>query len=92
MTTVETISIVLNQEMASVVRQSIADGEYASSDEVVLEALQEWMNKRSVRQQKFEEIRRQWQEGIESGPGQFVGMEDLLQEARRRFAAERNQE
>lgn len=88
MATVETISVVLNQEMAFVVRQSIANGEYASGNEVVLEALQEWMNKRSVRQQKFEEIRQLWQEGVESGMGRFVGIEDLLQEARLRFDAE----
>ncbi|MBF0154695.1 MAG: type II toxin-antitoxin system ParD family antitoxin [Magnetococcales bacterium] len=88
MTTIEEISIVLTQDMAAFVRQAVASGEYASSIDVLREAMQDWITKKSVRQQQIEELGRIWQEGIDSGAGQFGNIESILQEARQRFDAE----
>ncbi len=45
---VEKLSIILTPEMASVVRQCDESGEYASSSEVIGEALRDWKLKRSL--------------------------------------------
>ena len=51
MTTAEKISIALPPEMMAIVRGAVATGEYASSSEVVRDALRDWTHKRSLRQQ-----------------------------------------
>lgn len=89
MATVEKISIALTQDMAALVRQAVESGEYASSSEVIRDALRGWKMKRALQQQQIEELRRLWEEGIKSGPGRFSGIDDLLQEAEQRFASER---
>lgn len=71
MASIEKISIALPPKMVSVVRKAVEDGEYASNSEVVREALRDWMQRRSLRQQGIiEEMRRLWQQAIEDrGPG-----------------------
>ena len=51
MTNVEKISIALPPEMVAVVRHAVETGEYASSSEVVRDALRDWTQKRSRRHQ-----------------------------------------
>jgi len=89
MATVEKISIALTQDMAALVRQAVESGEYASSSEVIRDALRGWKMKRALQEQQIEELCRLWQEGIKSGPGRFENINDLLQEAERRFDYER---
>lgn len=57
MTTAEKISIALPLEMVAFVRGAVATGEYASSSEVVRDALRDWTHKRSLRQQGVVEMR-----------------------------------
>lgn len=64
MTTAEKISIALPPEMVHIVRSAVATGEYASSSEVIRDALRDWTYKRSLRQQGLAELRRQWQEAL----------------------------
>lgn len=66
------------------INEAVATGDYASTSEVVREALRDWRMKRLVRQQQVQEIRRIWDEGIQSGPGRFHDLEELIQEAERR--------
>lgn len=68
MANVEKISIALTPEMAASVRQAVADGEYASSSEVMREALRDWQARRTLRAQAIDELRRQWDAGLASGP------------------------
>jgi len=82
--TVEKVSIALTRDMRALVRQVVESGEYASGSEVVREALRDWKAKRALRARQIEDLRRLWQEGIESGPGRFESMEALLAEAHRR--------
>ena len=64
MTTAEKISIALPPEMVAVVRGAVATGEYASSSEVVRDALRDWTHKRSLRQQGVVELRQIWQDAM----------------------------
>jgi antitoxin ParD1/3/4 len=85
MPNVAKMSIALTSELAAAVRAAVANGEYVSSSEVVREALRDWQLRRAVHQKELEELRRVWQEGIDSGPGHLVDMPAIKAEARRRF-------
>ncbi|HEY8026619.1 MAG TPA: type II toxin-antitoxin system ParD family antitoxin [Burkholderiaceae bacterium] len=86
MANVEKVSIALTFDMASVVREAVASGEYASSSEVVRDALRDWKLKRSLRRAEIEHLRGLWEEGLASGTGQLSDMDAIKQEARKRLA------
>ncbi|MEA3243821.1 MAG: type II toxin-antitoxin system ParD family antitoxin [Pseudomonadota bacterium] len=86
MATVEKLSIALTPEMAKEVRMAVKNGEYASSSEVIREALRDWRRKRALQDQEIEELRDLWREGVESGKGQYSSMEEIKQAARRRLS------
>ena len=86
MANVEKVSIALTVDMAAVVREAVASGEYASSSEVVRDALRDWKLKRSLRRTEIEHLRGLWEEGLASGTGQFSDMDAIKQEARKRLA------
>jgi antitoxin ParD1/3/4 len=85
MPTVEKISIALTPDLASLVRRAVDDGNYASTSEVIREALRDWKNKQNLNGQKAQELRTLWQEGIDSGSAGVLNMAEIKQEARRRY-------
>ena len=86
MTIAEKISIALPSEMVAVVRGAVATGEYASSSEVVRDALRDWTHKRSLRQQGVVELRQVWQEAMrDKRPGADV--DDVLDRLERKYQA-----
>jgi antitoxin ParD1/3/4 len=88
MSNVEKISIALTPDLALLVQQAVESGGYASTSEVIREALRDWKIKRSFREQQIEEVRSLWREGINSGMGRFGDVDGIIQEAQRRFEAE----
>lgn len=91
MAAVEKISIALPPAMAALVREAVESGEYASSSEVIREALRDWKLKRALQLQQVEELRRLLQEGIDSGSAGVLDIEEIKREARTRFDAEQGQ-
>ena len=87
MANVEKVSVALTQEMAAFVRQTVESGEYASNSEIIREALMEWKERKDAEASKAEALRSLWQEGIDSGPGRFETIEEIIKEAKRRLAA-----
>ncbi len=85
MATVEKLSIALTAEMAEAVRKAVQSGEYASSSEVIREALRDWRRKRVLMEQEIEELRDLWREGLRSGQGRYGSMEAIKQAARKRL-------
>lgn len=84
MASVEKISIALPPEMVSAVRRAVDSGEYASSSEVIREALRDWNQKRALRQQGIEELRSIWQQALEErSPG--VDPEEVLSRLERKY-------
>lgn len=69
MSSVEKLSIALTPEIASAVRDAVEAGDYASSSEVIRDALRLWKERRDLHGYTVEELRHLWDEGIESGPG-----------------------
>jgi len=68
MATVERISVALPPEMVATIRGAVDTGEYASSSEVVRDALRDWTHRRSLRQQGIVELRQLWQEAHADTP------------------------
>jgi antitoxin ParD1/3/4 len=86
MATAEKISIALPPEMVHLVRGAVATGEYASSSEVIRDALRDWTYKRNLRQQGVTELRRVWQEALnDKTPGISSG--DVLDRLERKYQA-----
>lgn len=86
MTTAEKISIALPPEMVAIVRNAVATGEYASSSEVIRDALRDWTHKRNLRQQGVAELRKLWQEALQDKtPG--IGADDVLERLERKYQA-----
>ena len=82
MATVEKISIALPPDMAALVRDAVGSGEYASSSEVIRDALREWKYKRVLRQKAIEELRAAVEEGLKSGLGENLDIETIIQRAK----------
>jgi len=90
MSNIEKISVSLTPEMAQMLRGAVASGDYASTSEVVREALRLWRGKQqSVSDAMIDaigvdEVRRLWDEGIASGPGKSASIEDIIVRAKAR--------
>ena len=89
MSTVEKISVALPPEMVAMLREAVNAGEYTSSSEVIRDALREWKAKRTLRHEAVEEIRRLWDDGIASGAGGPLDIEEIKRTARKKFEATR---
>ncbi len=87
MPNVAKMSVTLTEEMAGMIGTAVETGEYASSSEVIREALREWKARRSLLEQEREHIRRLWDDGLASGPGRFKDIGAIKKEARRRLKA-----
>ena len=86
MPAVEKISIALSPEMAANVRKAVETGEYASTSEVVRDALHEWMQKRNLRQQGLDELRSLWRQAQQDKtPGSPV--DEILDRLERKYQA-----
>ncbi|MCG0998427.1 type II toxin-antitoxin system ParD family antitoxin [Acetobacter persici] len=87
MSTIERMTITVPSEMAAILRQSVDGGEYASTSEVVREALREWMRRRDTDRRDLDALREAIRLGDESGssiPAEtvFAELRDVI--ARRR--------
>lgn len=87
MNRVEKISVSLTGELAEMVREAVADGSYASSSEVIRDALRTWRQGRLEYQQAVTRVREMLDEGAASGFKDPMPIEEFKAEARRRLTA-----
>lgn len=86
MPTVEKISIALPPEMVTQLRQAVDTGEYASSSEVVRDALRDWRHKRQLQQNGIGELRQLWQAArADKSPG--LAPDEVLDGLERKYQA-----
>ena len=64
MSSIERVTITLTAEMAEAVRLAVQAGEYASTSEVIREALRDWRHKRALQERELKELRTKVQEGL----------------------------
>ncbi|MGH6854274.1 MAG: type II toxin-antitoxin system ParD family antitoxin [Aestuariivirga sp.] len=85
MANVEKISIALPSEMIGRIKEAVEGGTYASTSEVIREALRDWTDKQQRKAIAVKELKRLWRQGLDSGPGRFGSMDEIKAEARHRF-------
>ena len=86
---IERMTITLPAEMAATLRQTVAGWEYASTSEVVREALREWARNRDAERRDLQALREAIRTGDESGPSipageVFAELRALIAERRAR--------
>jgi antitoxin ParD1/3/4 len=64
MAEIERLTITLPHDMAAVVRDAVERGDYASSSEVVREALRDWKMKRALQLKELEALRADIEKGL----------------------------
>jgi antitoxin ParD1/3/4 len=84
------MNVSLTQELANFVKAKVGTGRYASSSEVVREALRLMESVERREAEKLGYLRKAWQEGIDSGDAGELDLASLKQEARARLAASKD--
>jgi antitoxin ParD1/3/4 len=88
MSNVQKVSIALTLELADLVKEAVESGDYASSSEVMRDALRGWAQTRAERVAKLAELRAAIQQGLDSGIAPHRRTADeIIAEGRRRLAA-----
>ena len=90
MSNVERMTIVFPEPMATKIRAAVATGDYASTSEVVREAVRLWSGQRQHREEEIAALRRAWDEGKASGAAGSLDMASLIREAKDEKAATRS--
>jgi antitoxin ParD1/3/4 len=85
MANIEKVSVALTGEQVSALKAAVEAGEYATTSEIVREAVRDWQLKRELRQEDIKRLRRMWDAGIASGPAGELDMKKLRREARERL-------
>jgi antitoxin ParD1/3/4 len=82
---VQKVSIALTGEQIGVLKAAVEAGEYATTSEIVREAIRDWQFKRELRQEDLRRLRQLWDQGKTSAatPADF---DNARREARQRLA------
>ena len=83
---IQKISVAVTGEQLAVLKAAVEAGEYATTSEIIREAIRDWQFKRELRQEDIKRLRHLWDEGKASGPAKPLDFEDLRQEAQKRLA------
>lgn len=86
MQTIDKISIALPRQMVVTVKDAVSDGEYASTSEVIREALRDWMDKRSRQRHGIESLRRLWREALDD-PKPGASVDSVLDRLEQKYQA-----
>ncbi|WP_035708437.1 type II toxin-antitoxin system ParD family antitoxin [Niveispirillum irakense] len=82
------MNVSLTPQLEAYVRAKVETGLYTSSSEVVREALRMMEQRERQQQEKLEALRRDIQEGLDSGSAGPIALEDMLTGFRRRMNGE----
>ena len=88
MSTIERMTITMPSEMAAVLRNTVAGGEYATTSEVVREALRDWTRARDAERRDLEALREAVRLGDASGAG--IPAAEVFAELRQMIAERQN--
>jgi len=84
MSNIEKLSIALPHEMVEAIREAVEQGEYATTSDVIRDALRDWRMKRTFEERDVAELRRLVREGIESGPS--IEAKEVFSRLRAKYA------
>jgi antitoxin ParD1/3/4 len=83
---IQKVSIALTAEQLSALKAAVDAGEYATTSEIVREAIRDWQFKRELRKEDVQRLRELWAEGKASGPAKAVDFESVKRHGRKRIA------
>jgi antitoxin ParD1/3/4 len=87
MSKIERVTVALPAEALETARAAVESGEYASTGEVVRDAMRLWENHRALQAQEIARLRKAYAEGIASGSAGPLDMARIKRDARVRFEA-----
>ena len=87
MSNIERMTVVVPAPMAVKIRAAVATGDYASTSEVVRDAMRLWSDRRELRREELEALRNAWDAGKASGVAGPLDMKSIISEARAERAA-----
>jgi len=87
MANIERMTIVVPEPMAAKIRAAVAAGDYASTSEVVRDAMRLWSERREFRREELEALRHAWDEGKASGVAGPLDMKSVIAAAKAERAA-----
>jgi antitoxin ParD1/3/4 len=82
---VRKISVALTGEQLAALKAAVETGEYATTSEIIREAVRDWQFKRELRQEDVKRLRKLWDEGKASGPAKPLDIERTLAAAKARL-------
>jgi antitoxin ParD1/3/4 len=85
MPNVEKMSVALTSQQVAALKAAVETGEYATTSEVVREAVRDWQLKRDLRMEDTRRLQEMWDQGKASGTPKSLDFDDLRKEARRRL-------
>jgi antitoxin ParD1/3/4 len=83
---VQKVSVALTGEQIGALKAAVETGEYATTSEIVREAIRDWQFKRELRQEEMKRLRQLWDDGKASGTATPADFEAARREARQRLA------
>lgn len=88
MTQIERMTIALPVEMATDIREAVESGDYASSSEVLRDAIRDWRHKRQLQRQEVAHIISGVQQGIaDLKAGRIKPAEEVLTRLEKKYKA-----
>jgi antitoxin ParD1/3/4 len=85
MTATRKVRITLAEDQLALMKAAVESGEYASTSEIVSEAISDWQQKRGLRPEAIAALRQLWDEGKSSGSPVPLDFDELKQEAWRQL-------
>lgn len=82
---IQKVSVALTSEQLLALKAAVEAGEYATTSEIVREAIRDWQFKRKMRQEDIQHLREAWDSGKASGPAAPLSFGELRKEARKRL-------
>ena len=92
MAEVKKISIALTTEQIYLLKSAVDSGEYATTSEIVREAIRDWQFKRNLREEDLLRLRTLWDQEKASGVAAAVDFESARREARASLSAANREE
>ncbi len=83
---VQKVSIALTGEQISALKAAVDAGEYATTSEIVREAVRDWQFKREMRREDLVRLRQLWDEGKASGAPRKADFAKIKREGRKRMS------
>jgi len=88
MSEIERITVTLTSEMAQAVRGAVEAGDYASTSEIIREALRDWKHKKMLQDRQLEDLRADIQAGladVEAGRVKKFNPERIIKKGQNRL-------